>query len=139
MTHSPSATGAPSAGESICQILREDPDLDDGLALLQRPRAIEECIALTMRIPRGPWGGDVPDDLAGGIGLLVLNGLLLRRVGVNGRFGGECSGTAICLGRGRARIYSPRYPTRPPGAFWSQPVSRSSIGPPLAASRVFQS
>lgn len=97
MTHRPSDTGAPSAGESICEILREDPDLGDGLAPVERTRAIEECITLTMRIPRGPWGGDVPDDLAGGIGLLVLNGLLLRRVGVNGRFGGELLGNGDLL------------------------------------------
>jgi CRP/FNR family transcriptional regulator, cyclic AMP receptor protein len=93
---SPSATPAPSAGESICQILREDPDLGDGLAPLERTRAIDECIALTIRIPRGPWDGDVPAE-AGGIGLLVLNGLLLRRVGVNGRFGGELLGNGDLL------------------------------------------
>ena len=97
MTHFPTATGAPSAAESMCQLLREDPDLGDGLAPLERARAIEECIAPTMRIPQGGWGGDVPDNLAGGIGLLVLNGLLLRRVGVNGRFGGELLGNSDLL------------------------------------------
>jgi CRP/FNR family transcriptional regulator, cyclic AMP receptor protein len=97
MTHARSPTGEPRAAESICQILREDPDLGDELAPIQRERAVEECVAPTMRLPRGHWSGDVPDKLAGGIGLLVLNGLLLRRVGVNGRFAGELLGSGDLL------------------------------------------
>lgn len=88
---------APAGAESICQILREDPELGDELPPLQRARATEECIAPTMRLPRGNWDAAAPGDLSGGIGLLVLNGLLLRRVGINGRFGGELLGDGDVL------------------------------------------
>ena len=48
-------------------------------------------------MPRGRWA--IPDamTLPGGIGLLVLDGLLLRRVGVDGRFGAEILGEGDLL------------------------------------------
>jgi CRP/FNR family transcriptional regulator, cyclic AMP receptor protein len=82
---------------SICHILREDPDLAEGLQPRQRQRAIAECIASTTRIPPGAWKGIQAIDLTGGVGLLVLDGLLLRRVGVDGRYGGELLGTGDLL------------------------------------------
>lgn len=63
-----------------------------------RARAEEECIAATTRLPRGGWD---PHDVGGivgvGIGLLVLQGQLLRRVGVDGRFGAELLGEGDLL------------------------------------------
>jgi CRP-like cAMP-binding protein len=50
-----------------------------------------------MRIPRGAWKGNQAIDLTGGVGLLVLDGLLLRRVGVDGRYGGELLGSGDLL------------------------------------------
>jgi CRP/FNR family cyclic AMP-dependent transcriptional regulator len=76
----------------ICQVLREDPDLADGLAPEYRTRAIEECIAPITRLRRGSWSGESPQLNPGGIGLLVLEGLIIRRVGVDGRFGAELLG-----------------------------------------------
>ena len=86
-----------AAAQPTCHILREDPDLTDGLEPLRRERAIEECIAPTIRIPMGHWNGKVPDSMEGGIGLLVLDGLLLRHVGIDGRFGGELLGSGDLL------------------------------------------
>ncbi|MBV8990476.1 MAG: Crp/Fnr family transcriptional regulator [Solirubrobacterales bacterium] len=57
-----------------------------------RERAIEECVAPVVRIARGRWAGRWSASMDRGIGLLMLEGLLLRRVGVDGRFGAELLG-----------------------------------------------
>lgn len=59
--------------------------------------AIAECVAPVARIPRGRWSGyhGLPED--GSIGLLVLDGLLIRRVGIDGRFGSELLGQGDLL------------------------------------------
>jgi CRP-like cAMP-binding protein len=81
-----------------CHVLREDPDLADALDPALRERAIEECVTPTARLPRGGWTPESGRAAIGtGIGLLVLNGLLLRRVGVDGRFGGELLGEGDLL------------------------------------------
>ena len=51
----------------------------------------------TVRIPRGRWATQWDDGVRGGIGLLVLEGLLLRRVGIDGRFGAELLGEGDLL------------------------------------------
>jgi len=85
------------AAQPTCHILREDPDLADVLPPTQRERATAECIARTMQIRAGSWDGEPIGNLTGGIGLLVLDGLLLRRVGVDGRYGGELLGAGDLL------------------------------------------
>lgn len=80
-----------------CQILREDPDLAIALAPADREQAIEECVARTVRMPRGRWSVQWGVELTNGIGLLVLDGLLLRRVGIDGRFGAELLGEGDLL------------------------------------------
>ena len=82
---------------SICHVLREDPDLAEAVPREMRERSIEECIAPAVRLRRGRWGGEQADLMRGGIGLLVLNGLLIRRVGVDGRFGAELLGEGDLL------------------------------------------
>ena len=79
-------------------VLAEDPGLADGLAGERLTSAIRDCLADTIKMPRGSWspGG----ELAGvrtGIGLLVLEGLLVRRVGVAARFGVELLGEGDLL------------------------------------------
>jgi CRP-like cAMP-binding protein len=49
------------------------------------------------RIRRGRWTGDWPDLTENAIGLLVLQGLLVRRVGIDGRFGAELLGQGDML------------------------------------------
>ncbi len=82
---------------AICHVLREDPDLAEAVAPTRRERAIDECIAGAVRIRRGRWSGVRVGALRGGIGLLVLEGLLVRRVGVDGRFGAELLGEGDLL------------------------------------------
>jgi CRP-like cAMP-binding protein len=71
------------------QLLREDPELCQALPPEQRPSAIERCVAPAVTIGTGDWR---PEELGldhRGIGALVLDGLLLCRVKLNGRFGAE--------------------------------------------------
>lgn len=73
-------------------LLREDPDLGRNIAKTDLPWAIEHCVAPVMTIERGAWTVPPMRTVRDGIGLLVLDGLLLRRVGVDGRFGAELIG-----------------------------------------------
>jgi CRP/FNR family cyclic AMP-dependent transcriptional regulator len=81
----------------ICQLLVEDPDLAEAVPSDLRARATDECIAPVARLTRGRWTGERPDLPRDGIGLLVLEGLLIRRVGVDGRFGAELLGAGDLL------------------------------------------
>jgi CRP-like cAMP-binding protein len=82
---------------TICQLLLEDPDLAEAIPPDVRVRAVEECIAPVARLPRGRWSGEQPDLGGDGIGLLVLEGLLIRRVGVDSGFGAELLGEGDLL------------------------------------------
>ena len=81
----------------VCHVLRDDPDLAEAIPPDRRQRAIEECIARRVRIARGRWTSERTDVIASGIGLLVLHGLLIRRVGIDGRFGAELLGEGDLL------------------------------------------
>jgi CRP/FNR family transcriptional regulator, cyclic AMP receptor protein len=88
----------PSRADAIiCHVLLEDPDLAEGLAPDRRERAVQECIAPMARVRRGQWSGQASAIRKDGIGLLVLEGLLVRRVGVDGRFGAELLGEGDLL------------------------------------------
>jgi CRP/FNR family transcriptional regulator, cyclic AMP receptor protein len=50
-----------------------------------------------VRLPNGVWDERMPEVLSDGIGLLVLDGLLLRRVEIDGRFGAELLGQGDLL------------------------------------------
>jgi CRP/FNR family cyclic AMP-dependent transcriptional regulator len=82
---------------SVCHVLSEDPDLAEVIDPQHRARAVAHCVARTLQIPRGRWGAPATEELRGGIGLLVLEGLLLRRVGIDGRFGAELLGEGDLL------------------------------------------
>lgn len=82
----------------MCHVLREDPDLAEAIPSARRREATAECIAESVRIARGRWSGQRNNVVAGdGIGLLVLEGLLIRRVGIDGRFGAELLGEGDLL------------------------------------------
>ena len=82
--------------QSFCRVLREDADLAASVPAQLRETAIAECVAPLADLPRGTWSGQ--NDLRGdGIGLLVLDGLLVRRVGIEGRFGAELVGEGDLL------------------------------------------
>jgi CRP/FNR family transcriptional regulator, cyclic AMP receptor protein len=82
---------------ATCHFLREDPVLAEGLPASRRDRAEEACTARRLTVKRGQWSGQPGGDLSDGIGLLVLEGLLLRRIGVAGRFGAELLGAGDLL------------------------------------------
>ncbi len=78
-------------------MLREDPDLAEAIPEGRRHQAIEDCVARVARIARGPWTARRPEIIHEGVGLLVLQGLLIRRVGIDGRFGAELLGEGDLL------------------------------------------
>lgn len=82
---------------ATCHFLREDPELAEGIPARRRDRAEHACIARKLTVKRGTWSGPPRGDVGDGIGLLVLEGLLLRRIGVGGRFGAELLGAGDLL------------------------------------------
>lgn len=81
----------------LCQILQEDPDLLDRVPPAERELATAWCIAAGITISRGEWRADQMRVMSDGIGLLVMSGLLIRRVGLDGRFGAEVLGAGDLL------------------------------------------
>jgi CRP/FNR family cyclic AMP-dependent transcriptional regulator len=80
-----------------CQILREDVDLRGAIAPSEQEQAIAHCVAPALSISRGRWNAEEMEVMADGIGLLVLDGLLIRRVGIDERFGAELLGAGDLL------------------------------------------
>lgn len=78
---------------STVEVLTADPELAEHLEGERLASAVRDCVARTVDLPAGPW--TPPRDLDGlnrGIGLLMLEGLIVRHVGVAGRFGAELIG-----------------------------------------------
>jgi CRP/FNR family transcriptional regulator, cyclic AMP receptor protein len=88
---------ARSAAAGTCHVLREVPFLSRGISPRRRDRAEETCVARTLNVRRGRWSGASHDDPLSGFGLLVLEGLLLRRVEVGGRSAAELLGPGDVL------------------------------------------
>lgn len=82
---------------TTCHVLREDSALAVGIPARDTERAEETCVARTLRVRRGRWSAGPGNDALGGFGLLVLEGLLLRRVDVGGRCGAELLGPGDLL------------------------------------------
>jgi len=85
---------------TTCRVLSEDPELAEAIPSPLRAQAIEECVAPVRSVARGRWrpeGGGATWVGPGGIGLLVMEGLLIRRVGVDDRFGAELLGEGDLL------------------------------------------
>lgn len=71
-------------------VLNKDAGLRDAVPADRRERGVAASMATVVGLRAGPW--DARGDAAlldNGFGLLVLDGLLIRRVGVDGRFGAE--------------------------------------------------
>ncbi len=81
---------------NVCWVLREDPELADAIEPARRAQAVEALVAREVKVPSGAWAGRaIPID--DGIGLLVLEGVMLHRVGIDGRFGAELVGEGDVL------------------------------------------
>jgi CRP/FNR family transcriptional regulator, cyclic AMP receptor protein len=71
-------------------VLDEDRSLSEVVPPEALQRARRASVAAVLSRPVGSWAGSRDSQIArGGFGLLVLDGVLVRRVGVGGRFGAE--------------------------------------------------
>lgn len=79
-------------------VLDEDPELAELVPRLQLQTARQASLASVVDVPSGRWEASVEGDPAReGYGLLVLDGVLVRRVGYGGRFGAELLGDGDLL------------------------------------------
>jgi CRP/FNR family cyclic AMP-dependent transcriptional regulator len=77
----------------LVQVLVRDPDLAAGLEGERLRRAERDLIASTVVAFEGQWDPEAEGEgVRGGIGLLLLDGLVVRRVGRTGRYGAELLG-----------------------------------------------
>ena len=88
---------AVSESPTRCHVLREDPELADAIPSERRDQAMVDCTAPELWIQPGPWRGRGSLGFRGGIGVLVLGGLMVRRVGIEGRYGAELIGEGDLL------------------------------------------
>ena len=79
-----------------CRVLEEDTELALAIPADRRKQAVGECVSKTIMLPPGRWHPS-QTQLQGGIGLLLLDGLVIRRVGVEGTFGAELLGKGDLL------------------------------------------
>jgi CRP/FNR family cyclic AMP-dependent transcriptional regulator len=71
-------------------VLDADPDLAELVPEARLGAARESSLAAVLDVPAGLWDARLEADRArDGYGLLVLGGVLIRRVGYGGRFGAE--------------------------------------------------
>jgi CRP/FNR family cyclic AMP-dependent transcriptional regulator len=78
-----------------CRLLLEDPDLAEAVPVEHRQHATEELTVSCLRLAPGPWQPPAPDP--GAIGLLVLEGVMMRHVEIDSRFGLELLGETDLL------------------------------------------
>jgi CRP/FNR family transcriptional regulator, cyclic AMP receptor protein len=77
----------------LAQVLVRDPDLAGDLSGDRLRKAQRDLIAPTVIAFEGPWEPEgQSEDVRGGVGLLLLEGLIVRRVGRVGRYGAELLG-----------------------------------------------
>jgi len=75
------------------QVLVRDPELAGSLEGERLRKAERDLVAATAVAFEGPWEPEEDSDsVRGGVGLLLLEGLILRRVGRTGRYGAELLG-----------------------------------------------
>jgi CRP-like cAMP-binding protein len=100
------ATTANTTGEArgargrprFARVLEEDPALGEGLDAAQLASAAEVARAAVIQLSPGEWQPETwPTAVRNGFGLLVLDGLLLRRVRLGDRVGVELLSTGDLL------------------------------------------
>lgn len=76
-----------AADGSTVRLAEQDPELFEGLPEGKRREALARAVAPVLDLRRGVWGGDVREQAEGSdvLGLLVLDGMLLRNVHVGRR------------------------------------------------------
>src|SRR5436305_3177855 len=82
----------------LIQLLRHDPDLAEYLDGDRLEQARKDLTARIVAFEPGQWAPlERVGDLPRGLGLLILEGLILRRVGLAGRYGSELLGEGDLL------------------------------------------
>lgn len=77
-------------GRERVAVLGADPELSSRLSDARRERAERLSVAIVLRRDAGLWRAqDDAEHGRDGLGLLVVDGMLVRRVGLEGRFGAE--------------------------------------------------
>jgi CRP-like cAMP-binding protein len=79
-------------------VLTEDEELAEAVAADRRGSAVQAARALVVRVVAGSWAAQADAEMtAGGYGFLVLDGLLIRRVGMGERIAAELLGPSDLL------------------------------------------
>jgi hypothetical protein len=82
----------------VVSVLDVDPGLAEVIPEDQLAQAHQAVVAATMELPTGSWRPPInSENVRGGYGLLVVEGLLLRRVRVGGRHSAELLGPGDLL------------------------------------------
>lgn len=81
----------------VVHVLSADPDLADGIEEPRLAVAVDACRARALEVAGGEWEVEAVAGGEEGFGLLVLSGILCRRVGQNQRFGAELVGPGDLL------------------------------------------
>jgi hypothetical protein len=76
-----------------------------------RSKAVDELTVGQLNLPTGAWTIDSSRRTSEGIGLLVLKGMMLRRVGIEGRYGAELLGECDVLRPWQGEDISPTLST----------------------------
>jgi CRP-like cAMP-binding protein len=137
-------SSSPRPAPRLCYVLREDPDLAEAIEPDLREGALESCVARELRVGPGPWVDRRFASFADGVGLLVLEGLILHRVEIGGRSGAELLGEGDVLRPWEAESDT----TLPLKASWSvlepcrlavldERLTRQCVSYPSLASRLF--
>jgi CRP/FNR family transcriptional regulator, cyclic AMP receptor protein len=77
---------------ATCQLLVEDPDLADALHPARRETAFQELVTECLRLPTGQWDATRDGDEDNSLAMIVLDGLVVRHVDIDGRCGVELLG-----------------------------------------------
>jgi CRP/FNR family cyclic AMP-dependent transcriptional regulator len=88
--------GANAKPTDVCMLLVEDAELSEALAPERRAQALDELSARVLRVGPGRWQPPAPPD-EDTLGLLVLDGMLIRHVEIGGRLGSELLGESDLL------------------------------------------
>jgi CRP/FNR family transcriptional regulator, cyclic AMP receptor protein len=79
-------------------VLAEDDDLAEAVPADRRGAALQAARALVVRAATGSWAAQADAEMTqGGFGFLVLDGLLIRRVGIGERVAAELLGPSDLL------------------------------------------
>lgn len=69
----------------VCRLLEEDPELAIGVPVHERALATRACEARILTLPAGAWRPTQTEHQGGDIGLLILSGVIARRLVADAR------------------------------------------------------